>query len=166
MQTYNYFDVDDTASMHRALEQLHAFIQLEGPFDAVLAYSHGAGFAATYMVQQALLDAPPPFKCAVFLSAARPVDPAALSAGSLRFLDPRADKVRIDVPTAHIWGSNDSLHPGSSECVRELSTAELREEVVHEEGHDIPSGKARAAVLDMAKAVRRTVARANGWDGK
>lgn len=167
VQTYNYCDTNDPASMLQALEQLHTFVLLEGPFDGVIAYSHGAGFAATYIIQQALMQpSTVPFKCAIFFSAARAADPVCLPTGSLRFLDAKTDGVRINIPTAHIWGSNDTLHPGTSDYVRELSAAEMREEVVHEEGHDIPGGKARAAVLGIAKAIRRTVARAEGWDGK
>jgi pimeloyl-ACP methyl ester carboxylesterase len=166
-QTFNYADSKDPISVRQALEQLHTFIQLEGPFDGVIAYSLGAGFAATYIIQQASAPLPvSPFKCAIFFSAARPVDPGSLSGGVVRLMDPDVDGIRIHIPTAHIWGSNDTLHPGTSQFVRGLSDPMLREEVVHQEGHDIPGGKARSSVLEIAKAIRRTVARAEGWNGR
>lgn len=150
--------------MNRALDQLRTFIELEGPFDGVIAYSHGAAFAATYIIQQARAEPPTvPFKCAVFFSAAPPADPTALSQGVRRVLDVNTDGIKITIPTVHVWGSNDTLHPDTHEYARGLSAPELREEVVHEEGHDIPGGKAREAVLEVAKAIRRTVARAEEW---
>jgi pimeloyl-ACP methyl ester carboxylesterase len=162
-RTWNYFDFTSTKSIRRALDQLHAFVSLEGPFDGVIAYSHGAAFAATYMIEQAQHGALP-FKCAVYFSAGRPADTSLFTEGKLRFLDPSVDSVRIDIPTAHIWGANDTVHPGSWEVLRGLCAAECREEVVHIEGHDIPGGRAKEAVVEIAKAIRRTVARAEGLD--
>ncbi|KAF2464007.1 uncharacterized protein BDR25DRAFT_319536 [Lindgomyces ingoldianus] len=109
-KTYNYFDVNDARSMLQALVQLDTFISLEGPFDGVIAYSHGAGFIATYIVEKAVLNAQPPFKCAIFFSAARPVNPESLRNGELRFMDGETDGVKITMPTAHIWGDNDDTH--------------------------------------------------------
>jgi pimeloyl-ACP methyl ester carboxylesterase len=161
-RTWNYFD-HTTESKRRALDQLHAFISIEGPFDGVIAYSAGAAFAATYMIQQAQHGASP-FRCAVFFSSGRPLDTCRLAEGELRFLDPSVDRVRIDIPTAHIWGANDTVHPRSWESLRGLCVADSREEVVHMEGHDVPSGRAKEAVVEITKAIRRTVARAEGSD--
>jgi pimeloyl-ACP methyl ester carboxylesterase len=158
--TWNFFDTDDVASMNQALMQLDTFIELEGPFDAVIAYSHGAAFAATYIVRAALDGGrPPPFQCALFFSAAKPADPIELVQGNLRYLDPERDGIRITVPTVHVWGENDTLHPDSWKNAWELSDPEMKENVVHREGHGIPGGKAREAVLEIAKKVRRMVAR-------
>ncbi|KAF2649510.1 hypothetical protein K491DRAFT_610599 [Lophiostoma macrostomum CBS 122681] len=164
IKTWNYFDIASAASASQALEQLHTFIALEGPFDGVIAYSHGASFAATYIIQQATSKpfATPPFKCAIFFSAARPADPELLAKDELRFLDANTDGIKIGIPTTHVWGSNDNIHPGTWAYARDLSEARLREEVVHQEGHDIPGGKARESLLEIAKAIRRTVARAEG----
>jgi pimeloyl-ACP methyl ester carboxylesterase len=163
-KTWNYFDITSAASASQALAQLHDFIALEGPFDGVIAYSHGASFAATYIIQQATVQpfTAPPFKCAIFFSAARPADPELLARDELRFLDASTDGIKIGIPTTHVWGSNDNIHPGTWEHARDLSEATLREEVVHQEGHDIPGGKAQEALLEVAKAIRRTVARAEG----
>jgi dienelactone hydrolase len=161
-QAWNYFDLTSWGSIHQALDQLHTYISLEGPFDGVFGFSHGAAFAATYIMEQTQMGLSP-FNCAVFFSAGRPADPSGLVTGDFKFLDSEVDIIRIAIPTAHIWGANDNLYPGTWEYARLLCTLENREEVVRHEGHDIPSGRAKDAVVEMAKAVRRTIARADGW---
>jgi hypothetical protein len=74
--------------------------------------------------------------------------------GQVIFLDPSVDSVKISIPTVHIWGANDTVHPGSWEVLRGLFAAECREEVVHMEGHDIPGGLVKEAVfVEMAKVI-------------
>lgn len=147
--------------MRTALTQLSAYVDLEGPYDGVLAYSHGASFVATYIIQQAQLHptSPPPFKCAVFLSGGIPVDPLALERNELRFLGPKDGKP-LKLPTAHIWGANDELYPGTSTILSDLCDEDMRSIFVHEEGHDVPNARAKEAVLGAVRAIRRTVDRA------
>lgn len=45
-QYFSYYDIEDPTSMITALKQLDNYIVIEGPFDSVLGYSHGAGLAA------------------------------------------------------------------------------------------------------------------------
>ncbi len=159
---FGYFDPQSTISMRAALAQLAAYITLEGPYDGVLAYSHGAALAATYIIHQAQLHptSPPPFKCAIFLSGGIPPDPAALDNHELRLLDPAKDGKPLKLSTAHIWGANDNLYPGTSAILSQLCDDEMRCMSIHEGGHDVPNARANEAVLDAAKAIRRTVDRA------
>lgn len=159
---FNYFDHTSTSSMKTALAQLATYLELEGPYDGVLAYSHGAAFAATYMIQQAQLypTLPPPFKCAIFFSGGIPLDPFALERDEIRRLDPRKDGKPLKLPTAHIWGTNDKLYPDTSSVLSQLCEDGLKFEFVHEEGHDIPNARAEGALLGAAKVIRRTVDRA------
>ena len=159
---FNYFDLQSTTSMRAALAQLATYIALEGPYDGVLAYCHGAAFAATYIIQQAQLHpmSPPPFKCAIFISGGIPVDPFALDEGKIRLLDPAKDGKQLKLPTAHIWGANDKLYPGTSVSLSNLCDEGMRCIFVHEEGHDVPNARAKETVLNAARVIRRTVDRA------
>lgn len=159
---FNYFDLHSTQSMMTALAQLDAYIGLEGPYDGILAYSHGAALAATYIIQQAKQHParPPSFKCAIFLSGGIPADPSSLARNELRLLDPAKDGKPLKLPTAHIWGANDKLYPGTSAILSQLCNVEMRCEFVHDEGHDVPNARAKEAVLGAARAIRRTVDRA------
>ena len=130
--------------------------------DDVLAYSHGAGLAATYIIQQAQLHStlPPPFKCAIFLSGGFPVDPLALDRDEVRPLEPAKDGKLLKLPTAHIWGSNDDLYPKTCSLLSKLCDDGMKFVFVHEEGHDIPNARAEKAVLGAVQVIRRTVDRA------
>jgi len=151
---FNYFNADSAESMQKALKELHSYVQQEGPYDGVLGYSQGAALAATYL---ALQTSPPPFKCAVFLSGARPADPTALEQGELRLLDAEKDRVRLHIPTAHIWDTNDKFHPGASDHLSLLCDPAVKQVYLHQEGHNIPDGNARAALLGLLGAIRRTI---------
>ncbi|KAF2490387.1 hypothetical protein BU16DRAFT_470549 [Lophium mytilinum] len=153
---FNYFDLDSVESMQRALKQLDDYVELEGPYDGVIAYSHGAALVATYIAAHTR----PPFKCAIFISGARPADPTVLQRGELRLLNAEQDGVLLHLPTAHIWGTNDSLYPDTSQYLSQLCDSESRAVFLHEEGHNVPGGKAREAVLGASKAIRRTMDKA------
>lgn len=148
--------------MKTALAQLATYIELEGPYDGVLAYSHGAALAATYIIQQAQLHPtlPPPFKCAIFLSGGIPLDSFALDRDEIRWLEPLKDRKPLKLPTAHIWGSNDKLYPDTSSVLSKLCEDGMKFEFLHEEGHDIPNARAEGALLGAAQVIRRTVDRA------
>lgn len=148
--------------MNTALAQLAGYIALEGPYDGVLAYSHGASLAATYIVQQAQLHptSPLPFKCAIFLSGGIPADPSALDRNELRLLNPMRDGKPLMLPTAHVWGANDTLYPGTSAVLSELCDEGMKCVFVHDEGHTLPNGKVKEAVLSAARVIRRTVDKA------
>lgn len=155
---FSYCDLQSPTSLRKALAQLNAFIAVEGPYDGVLAYSHGAAFAATYIIQQSHLHptSPPAFKCAIFLSGGIPVDPSALEKDELRLLGPGDGKL-LNLPTAHIWGANDELYPGTSLILSKLCDERMRCIFMHEEGHDVPNARAKDAVVGAIRAIRRTV---------
>lgn len=159
---FNYFDFWSPASIRVALAQLATFIALEGPYDGVVGYSHGAALAATFLIQHSRLHpgSPLPFKCGVFLSGGIPMDLAALEEDELKPLNAERDGVLLGLPTAHIWGRNDKLWPGSSELLSGLCEERVRSVFVHDEGHDIPSARSKEAVLGAVRAIRRTLDRA------
>lgn len=159
---FNYFSPGLVESMTAALNNLERFLALEGPYDGFLAFSQGTILVATYLLRHSMLypAASLPVKCVIFLSGNIPLDPAALQRGEVRQLDPKKDLMALRLPTAHIWGSNDKMYPGKSESLYGLCPEEERSKFCHEEGHDIPSARAKEAVLGAVRAIRRTVDRA------
>ena len=46
---FSYFDSNDTSSCLLALKNLETYLETDGPFDGILAFSQGGGLAATYL---------------------------------------------------------------------------------------------------------------------
>ncbi|KAF7595542.1 hypothetical protein BBP40_005577 [Aspergillus hancockii] len=161
---YNYFSIESTESILDALDNLSKFIDIEGPYDGVIAFSMGAALAATYLIQQAMRhpEKPLPFKCAIFLSGGAPLDPLALERGEVRTLAAKVHGSQLlpGFPTAHIWGRNDDLWGDRSKTLYELCDPKERTMFLHEEGHAVPGAKAKEALLGSVRAIRRTVGRA------
>lgn len=102
-------------------------------------------------------SAPLPFTCAVFISGGIPADPVALEKGEISFLHHEKDGQLLRLPTAHIWGRNDDLLPGTSHALGGLCERARRFIFVHDEGHDVPSARSREAVLGAVRAIRRAM---------
>jgi len=164
---FAYFEHGSPQSAKKALDHLESYIEAEGPFDGVMAFSQGANLATMLMARQAQQDEnldvatrrdqQPIFKCAIFFSGAVVDDPQALERNEARFLDPIKDGQLIHVPTAHIWGSNDHVFipQGVGHSFGQLFEAGLQSEFIHEEGHEVP--KAKAAVIEAVNAIRRAI---------
>ena len=150
--------------MSHALSQLAQFISEEGPFDGVLGFSQGAILAATYLIQfsQNHPSRPLPFQCAIFFSGGVPLDPQALGQGKLRQIDPKVTGALLKLPTANIWGRNDTAWPGSSEVLCALCDDLNRNVYIHNGGHDIPGARAEEAVQGSVRAIRRAIDQALG----
>ena len=151
------------------MEDLEAYIASEGPFDAVMAFSQGAIIASGLMIYNQLQLRHPrrscshsqPFKCAIFFSGGTPGDPAAfLQHGHLQVIDCAAYQEVIRVPTAHVWGTNDSDHPDYGPPLSQLCSAELRSIFVHGGGHEVPGPKERDVFRGIVRCVQRTIDRA------
>ena len=132
-----------------------------------MGFSQGASLAATLILRdqeagkhKVSSDAlrRKPFKCAIFLSGQLPFDCSGLERGEIRQLKPETDKAIIDIPTAHLWGKNDTLYPDISPKLAGLCATNKRIEVTHMAGHGIPS---RGFELEeMAEAFSMTLRRA------
>ena len=67
----------------------------------------------------------------------------------------------ISVPTANIYGRNDTLWPGSSEQLCGLCEEEGKAVLVHDGGHEVPgSGTSKDALIGAVKVIRRAVDKA------
>lgn len=154
---FSYADIEDVESCLKALELLDSYVIAEGPFDGVLAFSQGAIIAASYLARRRQLGqlskkSDLPFKCAIFFSA-----PAVyrIENGQLRPMTRDADGEMINIPTAHIWGSNDTTING--QAISDLCASETREIYVHEGGHEVPGARMNSAVKSSVQIIRRVI---------
>lgn len=176
---FSYMRPDDAMSGVTALGYLDAYILREGPFDGVLAFSQGAVLAGTYIMSKLkppseLCRADPPFRFAIFISANGIYDIDLLQKGVIQLLDADVGSEVIDIPTAHIWGKEDtSCHAA---VVSSMCQSTKREVYIHDGGHEIPGVRMPAAVKHSVRAIRRVISRidwamkaergAEGVDGK
>lgn len=150
-----------------ALNNLERYIELEGPFDGVIAFSQGGALASTLLVRQArrspTIDI---FKIAIFFSGGLAADPDLLEHGIIAPLDGRNAKDTINIPTVHVWGA---VEMGESEWppkLKRLCKQALCESYQHGGGHEIPGSKDRAAVTRVVQLVRRAMWRAENRESK
>ncbi|KAM3083974.1 hypothetical protein ACMFMG_001919 [Clarireedia jacksonii] len=165
--SFAYFDVTNIPTCKKALLDLDAYIRTEGPFDGGIAFSQGAALLSTYITWKFMSDPTaqhlsPVFKCAIFISAGLPVDPIALlerdELKSLRFAE---HGEVIPIPTAHIWGTGDTVWREQSEEVKTLCKKDAAVAFVHSGGHEVPSsGALKDSVPGMVQAVRKTIHKA------
>ena len=149
------------ASSRSALEDLNDYIEADGPFDAVMAFSQGASLAATLIARPAGREnfaVNGGFKCAVFICAGKVFDPATIMGGKLRSLDAKVDGEVIRIPAAVIVGSKDP-QVEQSLGLSKLCSAQGREVVDHGGGHEVPTSS-KAATLRMVDAINKVIDRA------
>ncbi|KAJ5263323.1 hypothetical protein N7478_010928 [Penicillium angulare] len=105
---YNHYDVDNTpgSEVTQAIEYTQRIISEQGPFDAVLGFSQGAGLAATLIIDHAKThpDERPLFRAAVFLCGDSPWE----SSGLLK-VPATSDTYPINIPTANVVGKQDRV---------------------------------------------------------
>ncbi|KAI9740046.1 MAG: hypothetical protein M1818_004797 [Claussenomyces sp. TS43310] len=161
---FSYADIADLDSCLRALDHLDAYVMAEGPFDAILAFSQGASIAASYLAQRMQRDpdaeraSAPPFRCAIFFSAPAAYDLDSLKRGHFRALTRAVDGELIRIPTAHIWGRNDTTIDAAT--VSGLCAPDTAEVYVHEGGHEVPGVRMNAAVRSSVQIIRRVISTA------
>ena len=67
----------------------------------------------------------------------------------------------IHIPTAHIYGANDTEHPQCGPPFRQACRSDVREEFVHSCQHRLPGASASEDIAGVVRAIRRTVQRAS-----
>ncbi|KAK6345709.1 hypothetical protein TWF718_007618 [Orbilia javanica] len=163
---FSYFDPSDTASLKQAISNLRSYIQVEGPFDGIMAFSQGASLAASFLLADQIArdgdqegNYSSGFKCAILLSGGY-----AWSFSSLQKNEwVRADKTlesRIDIPTAHVWADNDHLGPDVGTTMAAICAPDMRYSYIHDEGHTIPSRRSPEKLNEVLKVIRRVI-----WEG-
>ena len=88
-----------------------------------------------------------------------PYDPQALGQGELKFINPEETGARLRLPTANIWGRNDTTLPlpARSEGLCAVCEDLNKNAYIHNEGHDIPGPRAQEAVQGSVRAIRRAI---------
>ena len=162
---YSYYDEASLASGRQALEDLEAYVEREGPFEGVMAFSQGAKLAATLLIRQKQHDPKlarrqPVFRCAIFFSCGVIVDPTALLRDEIRVMDHATDGEVIMVPTAHVWGVDDDVEPRIGVGLCELCNSQVKTTHVHSDGHLVPGPRSREALLGAVQCIRTTIDRA------
>jgi pimeloyl-ACP methyl ester carboxylesterase len=159
---FAYYDPYNASQFYKATLDLETYIDVEGPFDAVLAFSHGAALVSTLLLGQKHSDNEgtakifQPFKCAVFLAAGVPWSLDALRNNELIRMD-KTSKSRISIPTAHVWASNDPLGPSMSAVVEALCIPRVRHVCIHNEGHTVPGRRSAETLREAVNVIRRTI---------
>lgn len=148
------------------------FVEYNGPFDAVMGFSEGGVIAAMLLIEDARQSFAG-FKCGIFFSAAPPLDPDVVRGGILQCVDPDRDGILIQVPTAHIGGSNECLEQLNQlspmaplwskspallrDALVRLCDDHHRQEFLHSRGHDIPGASSPKELSGVLRAIERTI---------
>lgn len=155
---FTYFDPESVESYTLALSDLNFYIATEGPFDGIVAFSQGAGLAASLMIDYDQNKKPQPFKVAIFFSGGVPTR---VTHGEICMLDKGNEGVLISLPTAHIWGKHDREYPTFGPVLSKLCAQEVGKSVVWEGGHEIPGLRDKLALEEAVAAIRETIGRAS-----
>ncbi|KAI1326776.1 serine hydrolase FSH [Xylariaceae sp. FL0255] len=145
---FAFFDPADLETLQTAVDQLDRYVDAEGPYDGILGFSAGSALGAMYILHRQQKSLTVPFKCAVFLSNAEIRD-------EMAHLD--IDPVRcslIAIPTAHIWGSNDTTAPNGGQDLSDMCEPTMRFTFVHDGGHELPSAD---RMTDACHMIRRAI---------
>lgn len=159
---YAYYDMSDT-SFIAALDQLEAYIEAEGPYDGVIAYSQGAGLATMLLVRRQHLnpEKAPLFKCAILFSPVQVYDPVAyIEQGAVVVLNgdmPAAKQLQI--PVSIIYGEADERKE-EAKSVQTICSPDLLSVFVHRGGHEVPGAGSKGDLLEAVKIARRAIIRA------
>ncbi|PYI03475.1 hypothetical protein BO78DRAFT_432081 [Aspergillus sclerotiicarbonarius CBS 121057] len=109
---YNHYPRDQVPGENLAIAMKHVYqiIEREGPFDAVMGFSQGAGLACAMIAHHAKTHQEPLFKLAVFICGALPYD----STGSeVLAVPPPGGDYPVQIHTTNIVGKQDELYPSS-----------------------------------------------------
>lgn len=157
---YAYFDLYSPSDFITALDQLEEYIDAEGPFDGVLAFSQGAGLAAMHIVRKSLEGYNPPFKCAILFSSNEVYDPNAwLEHGVTQPLDTRVYGRPITIPTAIIYGEKDPYRD-RSQRIAKLCDPEKVFVLQHPGQHEVPGLSVKESVPEIVKVMKRVITQA------
>ncbi|KAJ3579027.1 hypothetical protein NPX13_g1547 [Xylaria arbuscula] len=148
---YAYYDLTSEASFISALDNLESYIETEGPFDGVMAFSQGAGLVAMLLVRRQYLrpEDPALFRCAILFSPVHVYDPVAyLERGEVQVLESMAPGIKLTpIPMVIVYGNEDDR---KKECQAALAICDpdLLSVFVHDGGHEIPGLGAKNGLSD------------------
>jgi len=79
----------------------------------------------------------------------------------MAWVDSNADRFRLRLPTAHIWGRKDTRYSPDSKVLWSLCEADKRELYIHGEGHEVPGARAKEDVQACLRVIRRVLEKAS-----
>ncbi|KAB5578103.1 DUF341 domain-containing protein [Coniochaeta sp. 2T2.1] len=136
---FAYYDTEQPSTILQAVDDLAEYVETEGPFDGVLAFSQGAALASMLMARDMF---PPPFQFCIFICGGPPFSEKTIKEEHrLRYCDKDIDshgKPIISVSTIHLVGEQDV---DLAECLKlaNICREDVREVFRHPGGHEIPS---------------------------
>ncbi|KAI9148332.1 Esterase citA [Paramyrothecium foliicola] len=159
-QGFSYFREDDPASALACLLDLDAYVDAEGPFDGIMAFSQSVSLAGTWLVYRQRRRLPS-VRCCIFLSGgAMALDPDLLLEGYMVPLPIGKMGQVVTIPTAHIYGALDP-HGAAAKEFSALCRAEVRSVYVHPGLHEVPgsgSGSSTKEIVNLTvNAIRRVI---------
>jgi hypothetical protein len=151
---FKYYEEGSVDSYSKAVADMDRYIELEGPFDAVLAFSQGSSVAAGFLMKtqsQGRVH----FGCAIFIAGlVSPYDDSRVAAGAEKNAARGRDGgQRISMPTTHIWGASEE-NPAIPRELYERCVSEASSMLVFEGGHEVPGAKNNKALLDSTRLIR------------
>lgn len=162
---FAYFDPADASTYLEAYHQLSKFIETEGPFDGVFGFSQGAGLAIAYMARARVEqpNAAHAFKCAVLLSPTAVGDPFEwFRTGQMKRLQELPGGIKIEIPTAMIWGEGDAYREQEGmEKLFNLFDEDKAWNYVHGGVHEVPSPRLEDSIQQTKKLAIRSMTLAN-----
>jgi hypothetical protein len=155
---YFYFEDGDVDSGLTAVLNLDRYIESEGPFDGIMAFSQSVGLAATWLVYRQRRRLPS-VRCGIFFSgAATAMDPDILAEGRMVFLQSAKLGEAITIPTAHIYGAEDPYAAAAAEFSA-LCNSGARSVYVHPGQHEVPGSGSRSSTKDVVNVTVNTMRR-------
>lgn len=142
--------VDTDESLLDAYELLYDVVQRDGPFDAILGFSHGGTLASGFLIHHAKMypHEPPLFRCAIFINS---LPPFRMHSGGKPVIEPGLEGY-ISIPTISVVGARDFLFPYSI-ALHDLCEPSKSCLVIHSKGHDIPTDRKNVGLI--ANAIRK-----------
>ncbi|KAH9905926.1 hypothetical protein F4778DRAFT_684058 [Xylariomycetidae sp. FL2044] len=151
----------DWNQRHELYQGLVEFIVSEGPFDGLMAFSEGASVAAQLLIEDARHRFGH-FRCAILFSAPLPSDAELVSRGII--VEAATAGILVDIPTAHIWSEKGDIYPGAGRELALRCNPDLKEEFVHDLGHEIPGFRNDEGFAQTVRAIERTIEQAKALD--
>jgi pimeloyl-ACP methyl ester carboxylesterase len=154
---FAYYKPHCATSFNQALNDLQRYMETEGHFDGLVAFSQGTSLAMALLVGSP--ECLSHIRCAIFFSGRRPfVDCGTIPSVTSQV---NAQEKMIRIPTAHIWGREDRVEPGESLALSELCPPQHRMIYVHAGGHEVPGPKDREGLVESVNIVRKLLVLAN-----
>jgi hypothetical protein len=159
----------DSERCRSAFRELQTFVEYNGPFDGLIGFSEGASIGATLLIEMERRlqqehqenQRTQGFKLAVFFCGLSPVELRLEDiTKKIRLFDPAVDGIILNLPTAHFWSQEGEILPGLGKDLVGLCNAGLREELLHNLGHDVPGSRCDAHVRQTIHLIKRTIERA------